>query len=154
MSEAACKKRVRREYLSEHPICENCGEVSSTMAMRHKDNRGKLSHPSQAVCGSCHSCIAQGLPTLDPTTRRKKRAFRQFRTNTPYSCKMRGDTESSLSIDHIIPKIVRPDLTHDVKNFQFLCKSCHAIKTNNELIIYAHWYAKERELEVLPYEDL
>lgn len=35
-------------------------------------------------------------------------------------------------VDHIVPRLVRPDLVYDWDNLQALCKSCHSRKTRLE----------------------
>ena len=47
-------------------------------------------------------------------------------------CKKYGMTTASTDVDHIIPHRGDPDLFYDINNWQALCHSCHAWKTQRE----------------------
>ena len=51
-------------------------------------------------------------------------------------CKERGIISSVSITDHIIPVHIRPDMRLAWNNLQSLCRSCHAIKTNEDLKKY------------------
>ena len=47
-------------------------------------------------------------------------------------CKRQGRITPGEEVDHIIPRQLRPDLTYDPDNLQYLCKPCHQAKTAKE----------------------
>lgn len=44
-------------------------------------------------------------------------------------CKAKGIDELSTEVDHVIDRLLRPDLAFDESNLQGLCKPCHSRKT-------------------------
>ncbi|MRR22958.1 HNH endonuclease [bacterium] len=63
-------------------------------------------------------------------TARWKRESRSFRERFPLcaGCHNEGIVEAAIITDHIIPKDICPD-PWDQKNWQGLCKKCHAKKS-------------------------
>lgn len=48
-------------------------------------------------------------------------------------CCVKCGARGNLEIDHIESVRIAPDLAYEPKNLQALCKSCHSIKTQNEV---------------------
>jgi len=51
-------------------------------------------------------------------------------------CKPKGWIVAARIVDHIIPVHVAPERRLDVSNLQSLCRTCHTIKTNEDLTKY------------------
>jgi 5-methylcytosine-specific restriction endonuclease McrA len=51
-----------------------------------------------------------------------------------YTCQICGLQEKGImTVDHIIPKRIRPDLKFDITNLMVLCPNCHARKTLRDI---------------------
>ena len=147
---------MRLNHLSANPVCEVCKKRPSMVIVWKKDDNGKSTEPHVAAC---HKCVANEFRTngssasskMTDARRAVNTSMREYRKSVPQICNKCGKHGGSLEVDHIVPRSVRPDLAADKSNFQMLCRSCHAKKTQDDIIVYAHWYAKERGLKVLPY---
>jgi 5-methylcytosine-specific restriction protein A len=68
-------------------------------------------------------------------TRAKWRKLRQWILNHEGLCRMcaaEGRTTEATTVDHIIPRRIKPELEYDPSNLQPLCYECHSKKTNDD----------------------
>lgn len=47
-------------------------------------------------------------------------------------CLMDGRTTEAVEVDHIVPRLLRRDLTFVMSNLQSVCRPCHVVKTAKE----------------------
>lgn len=63
----------------------------------------------------------------------KSYARKQALERDNYTCQRCGINDRDLlEVDHIVPKILRPDLVADINNLVTLCANCHKKKTISE----------------------
>ena len=68
-------------------------------------------------------------------TYRYQRLRRQILARDMHRCQVclqNGIQTPAVEVDHVIPRQLRPDLTHDPSNMQALCATCHHEKTQHE----------------------